>query len=398
MRRHLLFACAAALAAAPVANARPFEVGAQDDGVFLGHYGDRTKAFTLAGRLRASRIRVMVQWSKVLGPQATLRRTPRVPRWNFGELDSLLGAADANRVKVQMVLTGPAPAFATANHAVGPYKPNARQFARFVAAVVRHFKGRVDRYSIWNEPNHKGWLAPVAAAPRLYRALYASGYRTVKRIDPGAQVLIGETVPYDIHDGRTAMAPLRFLRQMLCVDARYRHSRCGHVNADGYAHHPYDFTHAPTYRYPGAENVTIATLGRLTSALDKLRRIGALRGPGGGKLPVYLTEYGYFVAGTRRIPESRRARYLVGAFKIAIANPRVREMVQYLLIEPPRGSAGEFFSTWLANRAGTPLPAFRALAAYLKKALPTSPAASPRPAARSSERHTPAARSPPARP
>jgi hypothetical protein len=356
-------------------------VGVQDDHVFLGHYGSRDKAFALAGRLHARRIRVMVQWSKTLGAQANLRRAPRIPRWDFGELDRLLDAADANGMRLQLVLTGPVPAFATANRRVGVYKPSARQFARFVAATARHFQGRVDRYSIWNEPNYKGWLAPVASAPRLYRALYVTGYRTIKRIDPGAQVLIGETVPYDERHGRLAMAPLRFLRQMLCVDARYRHSRCGHVNADGYAHHPYDFAHAPGYRYPGADNATIGTLGRLTAALDKLRTIGALRGPRGAKLPIYLTEYGYFASGPRRISEAKRGRYLVQAFRIAMANPRVREMLQYLLIAPPKGAPGEYFATWLANRNGVALPAFRVLARFLGGATaPTSRAASLHPA------------------
>ena len=93
------------------------------------------------------------------------------------------GAA-ARGIKVQMVLIGPV------------HRPSPTHYARFVAKVVSHFKGRVDRYSLWNEPNHKAWLQPLASAPRIYRALYVTGYRTIKRIDPRAAVLIGETVPY----------------------------------------------------------------------------------------------------------------------------------------------------------------------------------------------------------
>ena len=33
------------------------------------------------------------------------------------------------------------------------YKPNATEFGKFAAIAAEHFKGRVDRYSIWNEPN-----------------------------------------------------------------------------------------------------------------------------------------------------------------------------------------------------------------------------------------------------
>jgi hypothetical protein len=377
LRSRAVFTCLAALAAALISvalsgapesrAARGMEVGVQDDGVFLGQYFDREKSFGLAERLHASRVRVMVQWSKVLGSQAGMRRTPRVPRWDFSRFDALLDAASAHGMRLQVVLTGPAPAFASGNHAIGPYKPSARQYARFVAASVRHFKGHVDRYSIWNEPNHKGWLAPVASAPRLYRALYVAGYRTVKRIDPAAQVLIGETAPYDLRRGRTAMSPLRFLREMLCVDSRYRRSRCGHVRADGYAHHPYDFVHPPAYRYPGADNVTLGVLGRLTKALDGLRKLGALTGARGGRIDVWLTEYGYFASGKRRIGEAKRAAYLVAAFKIALANRRVHQMLHYLLVQPPKGHPGEFFATYLTNRKGLALRSFRALSTYLRK-------------------------------
>ena len=50
--------------------------------------------------------------------------------------------------------------------------------------------------------------------------------------------------------------------------------KCPKLKADGYAHHPYDFRHAPNFQYPGADNVTIGTLSRLTRALDRLKRSG----------------------------------------------------------------------------------------------------------------------------
>ena len=67
--------------------------------------------------------------------------------------------------------------------------------------------------------------------------------------------------------------------------------------ADGYAHHPYDFANPPAAPYPGADNVTMGTLGRLTTALDRLAAAKALRTPDGKPLDVYLTEFGYFASG-----------------------------------------------------------------------------------------------------
>ena len=73
-------------------------------------------------------------------------------------------------------------------------------------------------------------------------------------------------------------APLAFLRKVACVNKKYKRvGTCTPLKADGYAHHPYDFRHAPNFQYPGADNVTLGTLRRLTKALDKLSRVGALR-------------------------------------------------------------------------------------------------------------------------
>src|SRR4051812_33020124 len=112
----------AGIAPATASAARHMEVGVQDDGVLLGHYFNRDKGFDLAERLGATRVRVMVQWAKV----SRGRRG-----YDFAPFDALASAAAARGMKLQVVLTGPAPAFATANHRIGPVRPNARRFAQF---------------------------------------------------------------------------------------------------------------------------------------------------------------------------------------------------------------------------------------------------------------------------
>ena len=216
---------------------------------------------------------------------------------------------------------------------MGVHNPNVQEYAAFVRAAAAHFRGRVDRYSIWNEPNHVAWLRPHRKAPSIYRRLYVAGYAAVKSVDPGAQVLIGETSPYA--KKRAAMAPIRFLRGAACVDSRWRlRCRSGLV-ADGYAHHPYEFEHAPRFRYPGRDNATIGTLGRLTGALDRLKKSRALRPGAGRSVDLYLTEFGYFGTGRRRIAEAKRVKYLRQAYGIAFLHPRVRQLLQYQLVSPP---------------------------------------------------------------
>jgi hypothetical protein len=368
-RRLTVIAALAALTAASFATpsahaARGMEVALQDDAVFSSRaYYNRERALKQAVQLHVTRLRVNVAWISVVNG-ARSRKKPRRLSYAFNQYDSLYTAAKAHNIKLQLSLTGPAPAWATGNHRVGPYKPNAGLYADFVRATVSHFRGFVDRYSIWNEPNYVGWIAPLASGPRIYRALYVAGYAAAKRADPSAQVLIAETSPYAL--ARRATAPLAFLRGVTCTDRNFGHPRCGALRADGYAHHPYDFDHPPSYRYPGADNATLSGLSHLTSALDRLAASRALSDSAGRPLDLYLTEYGFFGTGSRRTSDKTRGKYIRQAFGMALANPRVHEMLQYLLVAPSRQYA--FFDTSIVSRRGKPTSAFTQLAAWASAA------------------------------
>ena len=80
----------------------------------------------------------------------------------------------------------------------------------------------------------------------------------------------------------------------------------------------------------------MGTLSRLTKALDKLSRAGRLRQNGGGRMPIYLTEFGYFSSGHRAVEKNLRVKWLKQAYSIALANGRVKSQLQYLLVAPPR--------------------------------------------------------------
>jgi hypothetical protein len=178
-------------------------------------------------------------------------------------------------------------------------------------------------------------------------------------------VPIGETSPY----GRPGLStsPLAFLRKVACVNKKYKRvGRCAPLKADGYAHHPYDFRHAPDYQYPGVDNVTIGTLSRLTKALDKLRKVRALRTNNGSRMPLYLTEYGYFAKGHRALPVKQRTRYLQRAYSIALKNSRVKSQLQYLLVSPPRNSSSAFFDLSLLSASGKRYPQFGALQRWFR--------------------------------
>jgi hypothetical protein len=362
----LLAICATVLgwSAASASAAKHMEVALSDDVTFL--YGLRSPftAFRKAKPLHVTWIRVTMSWGGVLKKQSKYKKRPKHVRYQWRRWDDIVRRATNRGVAVQMMLTGPAPRWASGNHKRSNYKPNVKRWGEFVRAAARHFRGRVWRYEVWNEPNLKVWLSPYKRSPKIYRSLYETAYRKIKAVNKKTQVLIGETSPYG-HKKR-AYSPLRFLRAVTCVNSHYRHRRCKHpLRADGYGHHAYDYTHKPGYHYPGKDNVTIWTLSRLTKALSRLRHSRALLTPKSHTVPIYITEYGYFSGGdTKRsrkynISKKRHAKYLVKSFNVARRNKHVKQMLQYLLVQPPKRYG--VFQTQIMSRKFKPYPAYTAL-------------------------------------
>jgi hypothetical protein len=358
----LVLAVSAVVLAAPTrAEAgRGMEVAVQDDGLFLygADYMGIDPAYRLARDMRASRIRMNVLWGyAVTASQRHLKRKPRAVVYDFGIFDRAIRDARRRGMKVQLTLSGPAPAWATPKNKLskGHWKPSVRKFKQFVKAFAKRYRRSVDRFSIWNEPNWYKWLGPLRQAPQRYRKLYKAAYKVIRRKAPRAKILLGELSPNKQRG--IAIAPLKFLRRMTCLNDDYRKKRrlsrrrCrSKLRADGVAHHPYDFDKPPWKNIRGRDNVTIATLPRLTRALDKMKRRRVLVRRGGGTMPVHLTEYGYHRSGHRRVPERRRARWERRAFEIAYKNRRVKTMLHYYFVRQPDS---DFFDLSIVNADGS---------------------------------------------
>lgn len=333
--------------------AQGMELALQDDAAFVTQEYPRVKhakAFSLINDLHVTWLRVNIGWAGVIGSKAAKARTkPATVKYDFTSYDTLINAAQANGIALEVGLTGAAPAWATANKKVGPNKPNAKHFREFVQAAVDHLGPHVKRWSIWNEPNHTGWISPLKSQAGIYRSLYNTGYSVIKAADPTDQVLIGETAPYASRKG-VAQPPLTFLRAL---------TKSGTLRADGYAHHPYDFMHKPSYKYPGKDNVTLSGLNKLTKLLDSLTARKKLMTPEGGKLDLYLTEFGYLRSGKQKQTEANRAKYIRQGYDMALKHPRVRQMLHFLLVQP--ASKYRFFDTSLTSQGGGRTATYNAL-------------------------------------
>jgi polysaccharide biosynthesis protein PslG len=329
----IALALSAVPAAAPSAAGAAMQIGVQDDPVFLSQaYGPpagRSTAFARARAFGARWLRINVIWSDYA-------------RHGFTQFDSAVNAARAAGFNVQLTITGTPSYDSRGNRRLSWYKPSPTRFKSFVTAVATHFKGRVFRYSLWNEANLGRWLAPTSQAPKLYRKLILAAYPAIKRVDGRDQVLIGELT--------SSHNPLGFLRRV-----------ASGLKADGLAYHPFE-----PYKRPGSGGsnrgfVGINSTPAIKAALRDLARRHRLTTLRGGTLPLYYTEFGYLTKGFYRMSESRRRDWTVRAFRYA-RRQGVKEMLYYQLVQSPNGTlAGDIWDSGIVRLNGSALPTYTAL-------------------------------------
>jgi hypothetical protein len=331
----------------------------------------RDDALAQLGSLGVRSLRVVLIWDRV-APQPDARTRPAFDAtdpaaYDWGQYAPLLDTAARRGWSVLLTVTGPVPRWATSGARDHVTRPKPDEFRQFVVAVARRFGGQVARWSIWNEPNHPEFLGPQfdsrhrPVSPRLYRSLFIAARRGLRAAGYGsAPVLFGETAP---RGTGKVVAPLAFLRGALCLDSHYRRvGHCGRLDAAGYAHHAYTTRAGPLFKPSQRDDVTIGVLGRLTTALDRAARAGAVT----ARLPIYLTEFGI-----QSVPDpyygvsfARQNEYRAIAERIAYDNPRVAAFSQYLLTDDkPREGVPESerysgFESGLITSSGERKPSY----------------------------------------
>ena len=206
--------------------------------------------------------------------------------------------------------------------------------------------------------------------PRSTGACTRPAYAQLKAVSARNRVLIGGLAASGDpgHGAARGIAPLRFTRELACVDARLRPLRTPDcrgfkpLRADGFALHPYSLHTIPGAADLQADRVQIGELGKLTTLLDRLRRAGRLAQP----LPLYLTEYGYQSAppDPGGVAPALEAAYSGQALYLAWRSAEVRTFPQFLLYDigpdrsKPRGSRARWggYQTGLYTYDGHPKP------------------------------------------
>ena len=378
-----------ALLAPGAAADRRMDVSIMDDQLLLGAPQQKINRHMATFRkLGVDRLRVSAFWHQ-LAPAADSRVKPagfdganmKDPRYNWAPLDRVIAAAVANKLRIMVSITTPAPIWATGNSTrPNPlWRPNATEFGAFAEAVATRYAAYVDHWAISNEPNQGGWLQPQSdrkglVAPHLYRAMVLAAYPRIKRADPDSTALVGELASSGRagRGRRTPIRPLIFLREMACRDARYRPIRSGRCSGfkpipiDALGHHPYQFFFPPSLPSQNRNDAAIGDTRRLLRVVDRLVRLGGLDPRQGRRINVSYTEFGYQTnppdpfAGVRL---HTQVRYLQQAAYIAWRAPRVRELNQFRLTDGALDGSGvtrfREFQSGLVFRSGRHKPAYR---------------------------------------
>jgi hypothetical protein len=401
--RALVLACAVLALAAPaaVASSTQESIFQDDNRLLYSPPAEVDRTLDILRSLGVDRLRLTILW-KAVAPDAGSRTRPPFDATNpdayppgaWDRYDHVVTAARARGIDVLFNPTGPGPLWANKpaprDDVADSYEPDPKQFGEFVAAIGKRYP-EVTHWSIWNEPNHSGWLTPqwaqdadgvfFARAASLYRELLGEAWDALQATGHGGQtILIGETAPKgDRSKGiKRYVEALTFVRALYCVGEDLRPLRgpaAGRLGCPGdatsfraanpalfdfagFAHHPYELLFAPSHVPRDRPNwVTLSSRSRLTRTLDRVfARHGVKR-----RLPLWMTEYGYQTNPPQALAPSfsKQAAWLNEAEYMSYRDPRVRGLAQFLLLDDGEPIAVTFQSG-LMTIDGKPKPAYAA--------------------------------------
>jgi len=262
-----------------------------------GASGDTRRAADLKATVRAgiTTLRGDFLWHRTEKVKGT---------FDFTGYDRRLTAAEKSSVGHVGLLAYGNPWATTKTTSDAMYPPDdPADFARYVTAAVKHYKGRIKTYEIWNEPNSgfRFWKgATLSGDPKAFGALVKAAYKAAKAADPTARVLFGAPFFNDqVIDGH-----LKFLAKAYAA-----HPDLGQ-HFDGMGLHPYNLY--PPSTPPETNDAWEASTGR---KLSRLRALMASHGD--GAKPIYVTEMGWPV--WKKVSEAQQAQYLVRGFLLLMA-------------------------------------------------------------------------------
>jgi hypothetical protein len=195
--------------------------------------------------------------------------------WSF--YDDLVDVAQANGISIYGLLCY------WSTFAKKDTPEGVDQYCAWARQVVRHYKGRIRNWEIWNEPNIFFWSGPK----ELYFSLLAEVYDVIKAEDPDAQVLGCSTAGIDVD----------FIKRAIAAGAKF----------DALTIHPYR--------------------GELND-LQYIKELRDVKNLVGGR-PVWITEMGWPSDRPYGRTERQQASYVARTYLTSVASGAVASVSWY---------------------------------------------------------------------
>ncbi len=174
----LLLAATLCLSLGAAASARAAETG-------ISVNGDAATAIADAKALDVTWVRRFVRWDAT-EPQ----RAGSYDGGAIGELDDFVSRAHTAKKKVALTVIGsPRWANGSSDFLVPPTDP--ASYASFIGRLAARYKGRVQSWEIWNEPDEAEFWHGTTPSPANYAPLLKASYPAIKSADPATQVVAG---------------------------------------------------------------------------------------------------------------------------------------------------------------------------------------------------------------
>lgn len=109
----------------------------------------------------------------------------------WAKYDNIVDLAEEYNIEIIARLSNPPAWSRVMTNTIGTFAPpdDFTDYGDFVEATVRRYKGRINYYQLWNEPNIYPEWGEQRADPEMFTELLCEGYHRAKIVDPDVVIL-----------------------------------------------------------------------------------------------------------------------------------------------------------------------------------------------------------------
>lgn len=241
---------------------------------------------------------------------------PAPGRWQFGKLDRIVAEGEQHQRGLLLPLALSPPWASSRPDELSAYRPgnaamprSVADWANYVDTVGRRYKGRVEAYEVWNEPNKPRFFSGDVSD---VVSLACAARRVLREVDPSARLVSPSAT--------SQLQGIDWLGRFLAAG--------GGACIDVVGFHFYTLAHEP----PEAVVPLIAAMR------DTMRRHGLEH------LPLWDTEFGWFIANARSPVDTR--------YRVVSQNVASAYLARAWLLRAALGVERAYFYAWNNRNMG----------------------------------------------